>query len=193
MLVVIVLVVLRKPSPPALVTPTLPEPAVVQPNVSSAPKQAVPVASPPAAPAASKLNVVARANAGPIAWSAAPDAGPASKQIVTAPIALPIKHSREVRQIAFASPDVGQAVLLSGTKLRELRLDRFDLSTGATLGGFGKLFDGDEGVFAPIVGAVSPDGGRFVHRHPKDEGKLLAWDLKDGKQIASWSPYSDSK
>jgi hypothetical protein len=197
LIVVIVLLVNRGPSPPATTHATPPS-AAATPGGSNVPQAksadaGKPATVVPAAVSPSKAKVVARAGSGPVTWSVEADPAPAPAQpAAAAPIPL-TANAHSIRSVVYTKSDKGQAAILTGTKLSELRIERYDLANGASLGSLADLFSSNDGVYSSLPSAISPDGSQFALRDPKEDSRLHVRGLADGKQIANWVPYSSEK
>jgi hypothetical protein len=149
----------------------------------------------------------------PVAWQYRPDPGPRPRAGLGArPISLTVVNGvdREVHDVRFSSPDVGQAVVLYSmlvepeTHTRLVRAARFDLVTGKMLDHF-DLFRAEnarikEGSYTKahlvkgsgivlVRGALSPDGSRLlVQRLLRQSHQLEIWDLNTRKQVGAWAP-----
>jgi WD40 repeat protein len=134
---------------------------------------------------------------GSVAWQATPDATPAAKQpLGSRPLVLGDQNT-EVLRTLFASPDVGQVVVLglSATSAlsnsKTLKHARFDLSTGQLLS------QGDMGSIATptnqrltLIADMSPDAKLCAIVKPEEAQQVEVWSLEENKLLRRWSPYA---
>ena len=127
------------------------------------------------------------------AWKATADPAPAGKQLKKS---FPLNgKGSDVARILFSAPDVGQTAVLSaaGSDIvlrKQVRADRYDLTTGKHLGGL-DLFAAEaaQGQQFQLDADFSPDGAALAVKEPKDGKRVDIWSLADGKHIAGWLPF----
>jgi WD40 repeat protein len=101
----------------------------------------------------------------------------------------------EIRRVLFSRPDVAQTAVVTIAAAnadrnapRPASVERYDLTTGKSLG---KLDLYDTHLFPPhdAMADLSGDGTLFALTHLQDQKRVEAWDLTEGKRVASWVPY----
>ncbi|HYT88470.1 MAG TPA: hypothetical protein VEL76_07160 [Gemmataceae bacterium] len=130
---------------------------------------------------------------GEVPWQAAADPAPAARAAPLFRTALRWQE-QQTEQILFTTPLLAQAAVLSMVKPssptapQQLRVDRYDLTSGKFLGGRPLCPVSIDQKHGAVKGDLSPDGTLLLVQHPADGRRLDVWSMAGGKHEAAWMP-----